>query len=127
MRGRKSLGLTPSGFATRTTTGTTATSVASCSETKRSRSRTLPNQMKNHLTTYSRRPMKVNVFVSTRSGGNFAGSFPHSSITGEQVDGPEAPEDSIIAAIDEDRISPEKALAVRFLTFLGNHRLTIES
>ena len=71
--------------------------------------------------------MKVNVFVSTRSGGNFAGSFPHSSITGEQVDGPEAPEDSIIAAIDEDRISPEKALAVRFLTFLGNHRLTIES
>src|ERR1700676_1270326 len=68
MRGRKSLGLTPSGFATRTPTGTTPTSLLSGSAPKRSRSRTLPNQMKNHLTTYSRTPMKkIEVDISNTS------------------------------------------------------------
>ena len=72
--------------------------------------------------------MKVNIFVPTRSGGKFTDySFTHSSITGEPVNGPVAPEDDIITEIDESRMSKEKILATRFLSFLGNRRLTMKS
>lgn len=71
--------------------------------------------------------MKVNIFVPTRSGGKFTDySFNHSSITGEEVNGPVAPEDGIITEIDESRMSPKKILATRFLAFLKNRRLTME-
>lgn len=36
-------------------------------------------------------------------------------------------EDEFIQSIDEDYASSEKILAVRFLTFLGNRRLTVSS
>lgn len=72
--------------------------------------------------------MKVNIFMPTRSGGHFTDySFNHSSVTGEEIFGPAAPEDGIITEIDESRMSSEKVLATRFLAFLSTRRLTIES
>jgi hypothetical protein len=72
--------------------------------------------------------VKINIFVPTQSGGRFANSdLVHSSITGERVSGPAAPEDDLITEIDESRMRPEKVIAIRFLTFLGNRRLTMES
>lgn len=69
--------------------------------------------------------MKINVFVPTRSGGKFADSFPHSSISGIQTDGPASPGDEVIRAVDESKMSSDKILAQRFLEFLGNRRLTV--
>lgn len=72
--------------------------------------------------------MKLNTFVPTRGGGKFADNqLNHSSITGEAVSGPFSPEEDLITEIDESRMSTEKIIAVRFLKFLGNRRLTIES
>ena len=70
--------------------------------------------------------MKINILAPTRSGGKFAGDTPHSSISGESVSGPAAPEDKIITDIDEEKMTHEKFVATRFLTFLGNQRLTLE-
>lgn len=70
--------------------------------------------------------MKINILVPTRSGGKFAGDSPHSSVAGESVSGPAAPEDELITIIDEDKMSVEKIVATRFLRFLGNQRLTID-
>jgi hypothetical protein len=71
--------------------------------------------------------MKVNVFVPAKNGSKFTDySITYSSILGEQTNGPEAPESVIINAIDESRLSPQKARARRFLIFLGNRRLTAE-
>jgi hypothetical protein len=70
--------------------------------------------------------MKINIFVPVKSGGKFTDyTFTHSSVSGEKTNGPQAPEDEIITAIDESRMSPEKRIARRFLVFLGNHRLTL--
>lgn len=72
--------------------------------------------------------MKLNAFVPTRNGGKFADNqLNHSSITGEAVNGPYSPEDEVITEIDESRMSPEKFIATRFLTFLGNRGLTLKS
>lgn len=72
--------------------------------------------------------MKINIFVPTRSGGKFAdNSLVHSSLTGEPVSGPVSPGDEIIAAIDESKMSQEKIVATRFLSFLETRRLTMES
>lgn len=71
--------------------------------------------------------MKVNIFIRTRSGGKFTDySLPHSSILGEEINGPEAFEDRIITEIDESRMAPEKVLATRFLAFLETRYLTVE-
>jgi hypothetical protein len=70
--------------------------------------------------------MKVNLFISTGSGGNFTDAFPHSSITGNVVGGPQSPEDEIIDTIDESKMSPNKTAAKWFLEFLANRRLTLE-
>ena len=72
--------------------------------------------------------MKINILVPTRSGGKFADSAStHSSITGEQVSGPSSPEEDLIDEIDELKMSPEKIVARRFLKFLGNRRLTMDT
>jgi hypothetical protein len=71
--------------------------------------------------------MKVNVLISTKSGAKFVDYSPqYSSITGEETHGPVAPEDEIIDEIDESRQSIDKFLAVKFLAFLKNRRLTME-
>lgn len=71
--------------------------------------------------------MKINIFVPTRNGGKFTDySINYSSITGEDTGGPSAPEDQIITEIDESRMSPNKILATRFLSFLSDRNLTID-
>jgi hypothetical protein len=71
--------------------------------------------------------VKVNIFVPTKNGGKFTdNSIPHSSITGVETGEPASPEDEIINAIDERKMSPEKFTAVKFLEFLANHRIKIE-
>lgn len=69
--------------------------------------------------------MKVNILVPTRKGGKFAGDYLHSSVTGEAQSGPGSPEDELITSIDESKMSTEKIVASRFLTFLANRNLTI--
>lgn len=69
--------------------------------------------------------MKINIFVPTNDGGNFTGPIPYYSITGQVHDTPQSPEDDVINAIDESRMSPQKALVERFKVFLGNRRLKI--
>jgi hypothetical protein len=71
--------------------------------------------------------MKMNVFVPTSRGGKFGTDQLYSSVTGQQISGPESPEDEIITAVDESKMSPQKVLAQRFLTFLGNHRLNMRT
>lgn len=72
--------------------------------------------------------MKINIFIPTRNGGKFTdNSLIHSSITGEPVSGPACPEEEIINAIDESRMSVEKIVAKRFLEFLGTRKLTMQS
>jgi hypothetical protein len=54
----------------------------------------------------------VNEFHGREAGGN-------------RAIGLQDAEDEMITAIDEHRMSPAKLSATRFLTFLGNRRLTI--
>ena len=71
--------------------------------------------------------MKMNIFVPTKNGGKFTDtSIPHSSITGVATGESTSPEDEIINAIDERKMSDEKYTAIKFLEFLGNRRLTLE-
>jgi hypothetical protein len=69
--------------------------------------------------------MKINIFVPTVGGGNFTDAFPNSSLSGSVVEGPQSPGEEIIDAIDEERMTPEKRVARRFLKFLGNRRLNM--
>jgi hypothetical protein len=72
--------------------------------------------------------VKINVFIPTGKGGKFTDyGLTHSSISGQRANGPQSPEDEVITAIDESRMLPQKVIARRFLDFLGNHRLTIET
>jgi hypothetical protein len=71
--------------------------------------------------------MKINVFIPTSSGGKFATDQLYNSFTGQLISGPKSPEDEIILAIDESKMSAPKVLAQRFLTFLGNHRLNMKT
>ena len=70
--------------------------------------------------------MKINIFTVTRAGQKFAGDSIHSSITGESIGGPLAPEDQIITEIDELKMSPEKIIATRFLAFLETRSLDMK-
>lgn len=71
--------------------------------------------------------MKMNILVITPQGGKFAGNFPHSSLSGEVVEGPQSYGDEIIDSIDESRMAPEQILIKRFFGFLGSRGYSWES
>jgi hypothetical protein len=72
--------------------------------------------------------MKVNILINSRDGSHYADSLVnYSSIMGEEITGPDAPEDKIINEIDESRMTDEKVIASRFLAFLSTRRMTVGS
>ena len=69
--------------------------------------------------------MKTNIFVvNDKEDVNECGLR---DAGGHRAIGVYDTEDELIKNIDEDYVQPEKLLANRFLTFLGNRRLTISS
>lgn len=67
--------------------------------------------------------MKMNVFVINQTEDVLTGVY---DAKGHRAVGLADPEEEIINSIDEQKMSSKKILATRFLTFLGNRRLTLE-
>jgi hypothetical protein len=74
--------------------------------------------------------MKVNIFVTndkTDVDGQYGeGISTHREARGHRSVGLIDYEEELVTMLDEQRMSPEKRRATRFLTFLGNRRLTMQ-
>lgn len=68
--------------------------------------------------------MKHNILIKKENGGYKAITLKR--VFNDEQAGFETTENDLIQNIDERLMSPTKLLVTRFLTFLGNRRLTLE-
>lgn len=67
--------------------------------------------------------MKLTIFA--KNDVEDVNEFPGREAGGNRAIGLQDAEDEMIRMIDEQRMSPEKLMATRFLEFLGNRRLNM--
>lgn len=67
--------------------------------------------------------MKINIYKVSPEGVNNVSR--EEDIYGNEIPQTIDPEEELIDAIDSEKMSEEKSLAVNFLKFLGNRRLSI--